>query len=125
LHQRKDEFDKNNLEIVLVFESRESTIKKYIKDQKLPFTMVSDVGQNFYNLYAVEKSWSKLIQLFLTRKGIVDCLRGFSKFKKFSSMKGSTNRVEAEFLIDENGILEKVHYGKTVGDHMPVSYYLK
>ncbi len=34
------------------------------------------------------------------------------------------NRVGAEFLIDENGILEKVHYGDIVGDHMPISNYL-
>jgi len=124
LLQRKNEIDKKNLVIIFVFESNTETLKSYIKNENLPFTFVSDPEQTLYNKYAVEKSWRKLIKWGLTYKGLSNGVKGYLKFNKFSSMKGSSNRVEAEFLIDENGILEKVHYGEMVGDYMPVSNYL-
>jgi thioredoxin-dependent peroxiredoxin len=124
LLQRKDEIDKKNLAIIFVFESETETIKKYIKDENLPFTFVSDPEQTLYNVYKVEKSWKKLIKWGLTFKGLSNGVKGYLKFNKYSSMKGSSDRVEAEFLIDENGILEKVQYGEMVGDYMPISNYL-
>ena len=122
--QRKDEIDKNNLSILFVFESDPMTVKKYITNENLPFTFISDPNQILYDLYSVEKSWKKFIKWGLTFKGLSDGAKGFLKYNKFSSMKGSSNRVEAEFLIDEKGILEKIHYGEMVGDYMPVSNYL-
>ena len=124
LLQRKDDIDKKNLAIIFVFESNSAIIKKYIKDENLPFTFISDPEQILYDTYAVEKSWKKLIKWGLTYKGLSDGVKGYLKFNKYSSMKGSSNRVEAEFLIDENGILEKIQYGEMVGDYMPIYNYL-
>lgn len=124
LLKRLDDFDKNNLVVVFISESSATTIKNYIENENLPFFFVSDPEQTLYNAYAVEKSWRKFIKWGLTIKGLYKAIKGFSKYHKFSSMKGSMNRVEAEFLINENGIIEKAHYGKMVGDYMPISSYL-
>lgn len=124
LNKKKDALAKKNLAIIFIFESNAKSIIKYIKNENLPFTFVSDPKQILYDVYAVEKSWPKFIKWALTFKGLSNAIKGYTKYQKFYSMKGSTNRVGAEFLIDENGILERVHYGKIVGDHMPISYYL-
>jgi len=124
LNQRKDDIDKKNLSIVFVFESSAKSILNYIRKENFAFRFISDPRQTLYNTYAVEKSWRKFIRWGLTFKGLSNAIKGYTKYHQFYSMKGSMNRVGAEFLIDEKGILEKVHYGKMVGDHMPVSFYL-
>lgn len=124
LRQRKEELMENNIEIVFVYESKKETILKYIKNENLPFTFISDPSQKLYDLYLVEKSWSKLFKAFVVKKTLSDTFKGLRKYKKFSSMKGSMNRVGAEFLIGPDKKIKKVHYGKMVGDHMPIENYL-
>jgi peroxiredoxin len=124
LHQRQDDISKKNLTVIFVFESSVETMLKYIENEKHPFRFISDPEQTFYNAYEVEKSWLKFIRWGLTLEGLRNGIKGFTKYHKYSSMKGSTNRVGAEFLIDDNGMIERVHYGERVGDHMPLAYYL-
>ncbi|MFK5854682.1 MAG: redoxin domain-containing protein [Bacteroidota bacterium] len=124
LLEKKDDLDKKNISVIIVFESDTSTILKYIKNENLPFTFISDPNQVLYESYSVEKSWGKFIKWGLTLSGLSNGVKGFMKYNKFSSMKGTSNRVEAEFLIDESGILETVHYGSKVGDYIPISSYL-
>lgn len=124
LIQRKEDIDKNNLVIIIVSESSAETIKKYIKNENLPFNFISDPKQTLYNIYSVERSWKKFIKWSLSIDGIYNAIKGYTKYHKYSSMKGSSDRVEAEFLIDENRIVQKAHYGKMVGDYIPISDYL-
>ena len=124
LLQHKEELDKKNITIIFVFESSTETIKKYVQAENLPFTMISDPDQILYNQYAVEKSWGKFIRWVFTTDGLINGVKGYLKFHKYSPMEGSSDRVEAEFLINEKGVLEKVHYGNAVGDYMPISSYL-
>jgi thioredoxin-dependent peroxiredoxin len=124
LLQREEELEKNNIKVVFVFESTAKAMQKYIKNERLPFVFISDPDQVLYGLYEVEKSWLKFFKWAVSKKGMYNGILGYTKFHKYSPLQGSTDRVGAEFLIDENGVLEKVHYGKRVGDHMPLSFYL-
>ena len=125
LLNQEDAITKNELNIIIVYESSVSSIRKYIESENVPFTFISDPKQALYRLYMVEKSWNKFLKWGLSSNGLINAFKGFAKFHRFFSMKGSISRIEAEFLIDKNGVVEKVHYGSMVGDYMPVSNYLK
>jgi len=75
LLMRKADIDKKNLAIVLVFESSIKSVKKYIKNESLPFAFISDREQSLYNAYAVEKSWSKCNKWRLTFKGLTNAIK--------------------------------------------------
>ncbi len=75
LYQRINEIEKKNLTIIFVFESNTQTIKKYIKNENLPFIFISDPNQILYDTYSVEKSWRKFIKWGLTiRDEVSECI---------------------------------------------------
>ena len=37
-----------------------------------------------------------------------------------SSIKGNVTTLPADFLVDENGVIESIYYGKDSGDHLPL-----
>ncbi len=55
-----------------------------------------------------------------TDLGPLTLMEGWQLFTKEISQDGSSNRISADFLIDENGTVIAAHYGKYVGDHPSV-----
>jgi hypothetical protein len=47
-------------------------------------------------------------------------MAGNKLFKKPMKQDGALTRIPAEFLIDEKGKLILAHYGKFMGDHLPI-----
>jgi peroxiredoxin len=41
---------------------------------------------------------------------------------KWGKKEGSKTRIPADFLIDEEGILRHVYYGRHMDDHMPLDW---
>ena len=37
-----------------------------------------------------------------------------------SSLKGGVTTLPADFLVDENGVIDSIYYGKDSGDHLPI-----
>lgn len=115
-----DTLKTNNLIIISVYESTKETLTEYSNKEQVPFFMVSDPTEMLYKTFRVQKSWLKTI------KGRFSDYRrkhsgGKKLFKSSYERDGSMNRIGADFLIDENGVIQVVYYGKFVGDHLPVS----
>ncbi len=110
--------------ILSVYESSKETLYEYTSKEQIPFIMIADPTEKLYKMFKIRKSWWRTI-----RGRFTDYKRkhsaGKKMFKSEYDRDGSLNRIGADFLIDENGIIQTAYYGKYVGDHLPVAEIVK
>jgi thioredoxin-dependent peroxiredoxin len=111
-----NDLERKGLNLIALFQSPKNSILSYVGKQKPPFPIIPDPERNIYKLFGVEEN-SK-IKFF---KGIGK----IGKFRKASGLgfKGGTREgamylVPADFLIDEEGIIQEAYYGKDISDHI-------
>lgn len=110
--------------IIAIYESDGATLKDYLTETPVPFAVIGDPGLQLYKAYGVERSFWKTLGSGFKRQPVKAMKRGNSLFGKKYRRDGHLTRIPADFLIDENGVLKAVHYGKNIGDHLPVSEIL-
>lgn len=119
--RRYSQWQQQGLEVVAVFESPDSTMSQYVGKQETPFLLVPDPQAEIYDQYGVEVSEDKFqatIKDSNTQSFIAEAAaEGFALIHQEGS---NMHRIPAEFLIDENGIIQIVHYGRLVTDHLPI-----
>ena len=98
LIKRKQEIEQANVEVILVFESSNEHIRKYIDHQDIPFKVIGDAELSLYKKYGVEASWAKFFKSLFTKKLFIESVKGIKLFKKASSLKGTLNRIGAVFI---------------------------
>ncbi|HPH45524.1 MAG TPA: peroxiredoxin-like family protein [Chryseolinea sp.] len=119
LLKQANSFSKKNIAVLMVYESTPEKMKEYLGDEKYPFHFIPDPTNSLYRKYYVEQSMGKLMKSLFN--GLLPkVMQGKKLFKKSISQDGHTTTIPSEFMIDENGNLSKVHYGKFVGDHLPI-----
>jgi thioredoxin-dependent peroxiredoxin len=128
MHELMENYDKlraKNIELIAVFESSNQTLASYISDTKIPFPVVSDSSLNLYKKYGTGKSLGKMMSTLFKKKPKQEMKKGEALFngKKYKQ-DGSMIRIPSDFIIDENGLIKIAHYGKYIGDHIPLELVL-
>jgi thioredoxin-dependent peroxiredoxin len=119
LLKQADSFSKKNIKVLMVYESTPEKMKEYLGDENYPFHFIADPDNTLYKKYYVEQSVSKFTKSLFNGL-MTKAMQGKKLFKKSISQDGHTTTIPSEFIIDENGNLSKVHYGRFVGDHLPI-----
>lgn len=120
LQEQAQYFESKNLIVLAIYESTADNMKQYLDGEKFYATMVPNPDESLYHLYNIERSGGKMMKgMFRGAMGKMG--KGKKLFKTKIKQDGNANRIGADFLIDENGIVEIAHYGKFVGDHLPLS----
>jgi peroxiredoxin Q/BCP len=112
--QRHAEYDSAGLTVIAVFQSSAESMAKYVAGQEPPFVLVSDPEEATYAQFGVRSS--KLG--FLAPTNVAGLARAASVGFLPGRMEGTIDRVPADFLIDEAGVIQDVFYGKTIADHI-------
>ena len=124
LLEHYDTLKAKGLVIISVYESGKETLNEYTTKEQVPFRMIPDPQELLYKQFKVQKSWWKtftgLFNHYQKKHG-----PGKKLFKSKYKRDGNLNRIGADFLIDENGIVQTAYYGKFVGDHLPVKEITK
>lgn len=121
LLKNADYFAANKIEVWVVYESSIEKMNEYLGSNTYPFHFIADPQNKLYQLYFVEQSMGKLMRSLFN--GLLSkAMEGKKRFKKAISQDGHTTTIPSEFLIDEKGKLSIVHYGRFVGDHLPLEY---
>jgi hypothetical protein len=123
LMKAKDKLKKQNTQIVLVYESESQNLLEYVSGESYPFTFIADPENKLYDLYSVERSFGKLM-LSLFKGMIHKAKTGKGLFRKNIQLDGSVTRIGAEFLINRNRKIIIAHYGKFLGDNLPIKEIL-
>ncbi|WP_276372186.1 peroxiredoxin-like family protein [Chryseolinea sp. H1M3-3] len=117
-------FKSRGITVLMVYESGEEMMKAYLGENNYPFHFIADPQNKLYHLYGVERSVLKVINgLF---NGLLSkVLAGNKLFAKPMRQDGHLDRIPAEFVIDPYGKILVAHYGKFVGDHLPLDVLMK
>jgi len=119
IENEKDFFESKKVNVVTFYETSLSILREYVSGEMINSAMVASPGSSIYKTFGVERSWLKFIK-GLFKGGFSKAAQGQKLFKKKIKMDGNSDRVGAEFLIDENGVIILAHYHRFVGDHLPV-----
>lgn len=120
LAQRADSLKAAHTRVVLVYESDAATMRQYLVDKDLPFTFVADPEGELYDAFGLEKSFLKTMLGFA--KGVNKQIKAGKKLQtqEISREEAEKTRITADFILDEEGIVQTAYYGRYLGDHMPL-----
>ena len=116
------DFEKNGIRILGVFESSREDMLPYVGQQNLPFELIADPEANLYELYHLESSQEKIEKVISS--GVAEerikeaAAQGYHLTKQAGA---NFYRLPADFLIDENFNIVKLHYSDIVIDHMNIA----
>jgi peroxiredoxin len=119
LQEQTENFKAKGLVLLAVYESTAENMKQYLEGENPYAIMIPNPTQDLYKLYDVDRSMSKMMKgMFHGAMGKMS--KGKKLFKRKIKQDGNSNRISADFLIDENGNLKTAYYGKFIGDHLPL-----
>ena len=113
---RFDELD-GKLDIVAIFESPLDNLQRHAGRHAAPFPIVADESRSVYDRYAIEKSVGGMMKGMVMRAPTL--MKSMASGFVPTSLKGSLFSMPAEFLVNEAGTVQRVHYGQDEGDHLP------
>ncbi|MCA9902981.1 MAG: redoxin domain-containing protein [Anaerolineae bacterium] len=110
---------RDKLQVVTVFQSPAETLRRHNVPRRIPFTIVADPEMALFELYQGELSTAKFISGHVLHP--LQWVQGVAQgaFQGGATV-GELRLVPADFLIDEQGIIQQAHYGRDVTDHMPL-----
>ncbi len=115
-------FKQMNIEVITVWPSDKQTLLKHAASQKPPILMVSDRKKDLYKAYGVTDSSLKgALRLMLHPKLIFQALKN----KYNIEIDADPSLMPASFLINPEGKIQLVHYGRHYGDHPLIDTILK
>ena len=112
LHER-------GLEVVAFFHSPARSIRANAGKQHYPFHLVADPGFIIYRSYGVETSWLRFLLSMALPSFYVDWIRAM-RYGIWGGVDWQMGKMPADFLIGPDGRILKAHYGRDIGDHLPV-----
>jgi len=106
------------LEVVTVFSSEASEVRRWVARHPRPFRILSDPGLELYDLYGIEHSGQALLKALLFRFPRV--ARGLALGAGLPRRNPHPTIVPADFLLDEKGTVRDIWYGRNTSDHIPL-----
>ncbi|EJF51988.1 Peroxiredoxin [Saprospira grandis DSM 2844] len=125
LMERYEELKAANYEVVVVYESPQEQLIRYVEDHELPFKVVADPSGELYRSYKVERNPEKLKAAMQDEKTLAHIEKGKKSYKKdFRSYMAKGEKpdalIPADFVLDHKGNILQAYYGKTLDDHLPL-----
>ncbi len=122
LNKHYEDFKNKNLEMIFFFESPATLIQRstFHKDV-LPIPILSDPEKIWYNTYGLEES-SRISAMSHLTSIIQSTIKAKMKGLPVYTMAAgeSINTIPAEFLLDENLIIRRIHYSTSLTDRMSI-----
>lgn len=112
------------VEVVAVFHSPAHRIRRHTERLQLPFRVIPDPERRLYRLYNVDRSWLRLLSSFLLPSFYLAFLRATLLRFWGGAIDGEAARMPADFLIGPDGQVRVAHYGRSIGDHLPLEEVL-
>jgi thioredoxin-dependent peroxiredoxin len=119
LQEQADYFKSKNMIMLAVYESSAENMKIYLEGETFYAIMLPNTDQNLYKLYDIDRGMGKMMK-GMFHGAMKKMKQGKKLFKHEMKQDGNKDRIGADFLIDENGIVKTAYYGKYVGDHLKI-----
>lgn len=118
--QRSREWLARGIDVVVIYYSTPKEVMEIGKfpAEGLPITFLTDPERKNYRNYGVGESLWGTLSLSAWREGAIAMFKGHSMRHAFQSY--GLGGLPADFLVDENGIIRRVRYGRNISDSLPV-----
>ncbi len=126
LQKQREMLQERNMEMIFFFQSSASLLKSSIFHREInPIPVIADPERVTYQTYGIEDSTLKSIQSHLTQF-LVTAIRARQQKVPTHLMKSgeSFGAMPAEFLLDEELIIRKLHYSNGLNDRMEIRHIL-
>lgn len=121
LGKKSAELKEKGLQMLFFFESSGEHIKRSSFYDAFPIPLIADPEKEVYEKYGIEKSTLKMLKTFFRKSAPKIKEEGERLMNRGSQEKHITNSlIPADFLIDENLLVKKAHYGADMRDHISV-----
>ena len=120
MHELVTRFDElpDDFTIAAVFDSPLDNLQHHANKHQAPFPILADADNRYYKLYGIRHSVIGVLKgMFMRMPRLLYGM--FVKAYIPLTIKGSMTTMPADFLIDDNGIIQVAHYGNDEGDHLP------
>jgi peroxiredoxin Q/BCP len=109
-----------NVQMIFFFESSNQKLSASVFHKGIsPWPLIGDPEKQIYKLYGVEESVAKTL-----KTSFYSSLSIAKKYARELNLpedkKASKTLIPADFFIDENQKIVKVHYGNHLDDHVPL-----
>jgi peroxiredoxin len=104
--------------IVAIFDSLLENLQKHVEKHQALFPILADEKNTFHRAYRIEHSVAgRFTGMFSRMPSLLRAMlvKGYVPWV----IKGSMTTMPANFLVDENGVIQNAYYGKDEGDHLP------
>lgn len=115
---------KRGLRVVAFFHSSSERLRHHLHDRGLPFPVVGDPSMAVYRAYGVESSAPRLLLSAARPAFYWDWLRSM-RHGYWGTVDWRMTTMPADFLIGPDQVVRRVHYGRDIGDHMPIATILE
>jgi thioredoxin-dependent peroxiredoxin len=112
--------EQRGLRAVAVFHSSAASIRAHAGARQYPFSLVADPEFRVYRAYEVERSWPRLLASMARPRFYVDWVRSMAN-GFWGGAAREMAKMPADFLIDAAGRIVIAHYGRDIGDHLPMA----
>jgi peroxiredoxin len=115
-----------NMEMIFFFESKKELMMQSIFHKEVsPVPLIADPEKKWYNIYGIENSLLKTSMSHLTLFIQTAITARKKKLPIYAMASGeSFSTIPAEFLLDENLIIRKIHYAKNLNDRISIDTIL-
>lgn len=103
--------------VVAIFDSSLENLQRHAEKHESPFPILADEKNIYYERFGVERSWLKTLwgALIGMHRVIYSMfVKGFLP----TSFGGKLHTMPLDILVNEEGLVERVHYGQHEGDHI-------
>ena len=115
-----ESFQAKDVAIVRVFHSPMFALEAVFADDPPPFPILADPERTAYRAYGVERSIRSLLHLSVLGR-VKESRHEHLKPNWRDAIRDGFTGLPADFLVDAQGLLRRVHYGKDFTDSLSVS----
>ena len=116
LLKRAKKIEAAGMRVIAVFETAKQKLPPPVLELRFPrYSLMVDSEESIYESYGSEAKLSAVIRPSVAFSLARALFKGFRQ----GLVDGKVGRIPAHFLIDEDGVINTVHYGSTIADHIP------
>ena len=122
LQKHHEKWSEMGMEMIFFFESpKDLLLKSSFHKGVSPIPLIGDPEKIWYETYGIEQSAAKSTKSHLTKFIQTAIKAKWNKLPLHPMAAGeSINTIPAEFLIDETGVIRKIHYANGLTDRMSI-----
>jgi len=129
-HELIDNYKKikeKGIEVLVVYQSTNKGLITYVKDYNLPYTVIADPTQEFYESYQLADNKMNALNSVKNNKHTKEMLKkgmklyGKNKREKYKKEEDEEKfYMPGDFIINQKGEILLPYYGEYLGDHLPI-----